>query len=151
MSKADADGMPQSEASGKSTLPPRAKPERRGGSHAAAAANVPLRGVAHSRWSCLIGFGTSRDSTAAHRADEREHRRPQGEKRRATRRKVSNPIFLQMQKNNGKKKKQQRANLFAKLLLAFCGDCVTILGKKTKKWHLQRDSNPCCRDENPVS
>ena len=45
------------------------------------------------------------------RSDEvREHRRPQGEKRRATRRKVSNPIFLQMQKNNGKKKKQQRAN-----------------------------------------
>jgi len=90
MSKADADGMPQSEASGKSTLPPRAKPDERehrrpqGEKRRATAANVPPRDVAHSRWSCLIGFGTSRDSTAAHRADEREHRRPQGEKRRAT-------------------------------------------------------------------
>ena len=48
------------------------------------------------------------------------------------------PFFLQMQKNNGKKKKQQRANSFAKLLLAFLQGLLTILGKKkTKKWHLQ--------------
>ena len=50
----------------------------------------------------------------------------------ATLRKVSNPIFLQMQKNNGKKKKQQRANLFAKLLLAFCGDYSRFLEKRQK-------------------
>ncbi len=59
----------------------------------------------------------------------------------ATLRKVSNPIFCAA-KNNGKKKKQQRANLFAKLLLAFCRDYSRFLEKKTKKWHLQWDSNP---------
>ena len=69
------------------------------------AANVPQRGVAHSRWSCLIGFGTNRDSTAAHRADEREHRSPQGEKRRATLRKVSNPIFCKCKKITKQKEK----------------------------------------------
>ena len=41
---------------------------------------------------------------------------------------------------------------FPKPLLAFYRDCLLVIGKKgKKKWHLQRDSNPCCRDENPVS
>ena len=26
-----------------------------------------------------------------------------------------------------------------------------ISSANSKVWHLQRDSNPCCRDENPVS
>ena len=64
--------------------------------------------------------------------------------------KESNPIFC-LTKNIGKKKKQQRANKFAKQLLAFCRDYELNAVKKAKKWHLQWDSNPCCRDENPVS
>ena len=53
--------------------------------------------------------------------EEREHRRPRGEKRRATLMKVSNPIFA-VAKMTGEKKKQPRENLFSKQLLAFYRD-----------------------------
>ena len=55
-------------------------------------------------------------------------------------------------KNNEAKRKIPDGQIYLpKSGFAFCSDCVTILGKKAKKWHLQWDSNPCCRDENPVS
>ena len=79
--------------------------------------------------------------------EEREHRRPQVEKRRATLIKVSNPIFA-VAKMTGENKKQPRENLFSKQLLAFHMDYDRFF---KKEWHLQRESNPCCRDENPVS
>ena len=73
--------------------------------------------------------------------DEREHRRPQVEKRRATRNKVSNPIFF-IAKNIGQKEKiltdkaicQSQDLLFTGLL--------TTLEKGKKKWYTRRDSNP---------
>ena len=56
-------------------------------------------------------------------------------------RKSEQSHFLTTAKNEPKQKVKAMAGkiYFPKPLLAFCGDCVTVLEKRQKKWHLQRE------------
>ena len=69
----------------------------------------------------------------------------------ATHDKVSDSIFLLEQKITAKRKNPDGQIYLSKSGFAFCRDYSRFLKKRQKKWHLQWDSNPCCRDENPVS
>ena len=80
------------------------------------------------------------DSTRAKRS-EREHRRPQGEKRKATIKKIT--LSAPCRKQQSKKKKSQGQVTLANLrFIVFSMIFLRILEKRQKKWRERRDSNP---------